>query len=50
MMAGFIVQQAGYDAAFLVLAAIAAIALLVLWKAVPESKPPRSGPQLLRLV
>ncbi|MBX8574101.1 MFS transporter [Pseudomonas cichorii] len=36
-LAGFVVQQAGYSAAFLTLAAVAAAALVLLWVAVPET-------------
>jgi predicted MFS family arabinose efflux permease len=36
-LAGFVVQAAGYSAAFLTLAAVAAAALLLLWLAVPET-------------
>jgi MFS family permease len=37
-LAGFVVVRAGYSAAFLVLAAVAAAGLLVLWLAMPESQ------------
>lgn len=37
-MTGFVVQRAGYDAAFLTLAAIAWVALVFFWLAVPETK------------
>lgn len=37
-MAGVIVVQAGYDAAFLTLAAIAALGSVLLWLAMPESR------------
>lgn len=36
-LAGFVVQEAGYSAAFLTLAAVAAAALVLLWVAVPET-------------
>ncbi|MGE1154892.1 MFS transporter [Pseudomonas kitaguniensis] len=36
-LAGFVVQQAGYNAAFLALAAVAAVALALLWLAMPET-------------
>ncbi len=36
-LAGFVVQEAGYNAAFLTLAAVAAAALVLLWAAVPET-------------
>nr|WP_225908483.1 MFS transporter [Pseudomonas lactucae] len=36
-LAGFVVQQAGYDAAFLTLAGVAAVALALLWLAMPET-------------
>ncbi|AZE55150.1 putative MFS-type transporter [Pseudomonas synxantha] len=36
-LAGFVVQQAGYNAAFLTLAGVAGIALLLLWLAMPET-------------
>lgn len=36
-LAGFVVQQAGYNAAFLTLAAVAAVALMLLWLAMPET-------------
>jgi len=38
LMAGFIVQKAGYNVAFLTLAAIAAVATAVFWFLVPETK------------
>ncbi len=38
VMAGFVVQQAGYDAAFLTLAAIAGVAFAFFWLSVPETK------------
>jgi MFS family permease len=45
-IAGFIVDMAGYNAAFLFLAAVALVALLLFWIAVPETgRPSRSvGP------
>jgi MFS family permease len=36
-LAGLVIQQAGYSAAFLTLAAIAAVAFVLLWVAVPET-------------
>ncbi|GFM57848.1 MFS transporter [Pseudomonas cichorii] len=36
-LAGFVVQEAGYSAAFLTLAVVAATALVLLWAAVPET-------------
>nr|WP_240202421.1 MFS transporter [Pseudomonas sp. ICBG1301] len=36
-LAGFVVQQAGYNAAFLTLAFVAAVALVLLWLAMPET-------------
>ena len=36
-LAGLVVREAGYNAAFLTLAAIAAVAFLLLWFAVPET-------------
>lgn len=36
-LAGIVVQEAGYSAAFLTLAGIAAVALLLLWVAMPET-------------
>ena len=38
-LSGLIVVQAGYDAAFLALAAIAAVGGLLFWWAMPESRP-----------
>lgn len=38
LMSGFLVEKAGYNFTFLVLAAIAAVAVAVLWFFVPESK------------
>ena len=37
-LAGMVVQAAGYDAAFLTLAAIAAAAFLLLWLTMPETR------------
>lgn len=39
LLAGFIVKYAGYQAAFLSLAAVAAVALLIFWTLMPETKP-----------
>jgi MFS family permease len=36
-LAGFVVQQAGYNAAFLTLAGVAGVALALLWLAMPET-------------
>nr|WP_282445897.1 MFS transporter [Pseudomonas sp. EYE_354] len=36
-LAGFVVQQAGYNAAFMTLAGVAAVALALLWLAMPET-------------
>ncbi|KRP59370.1 MFS transporter [Pseudomonas trivialis] len=36
-LAGFVVQQAGYNAAFLTLAGVAAVALALVWLAMPET-------------
>ncbi|WP_448654305.1 MFS transporter [Pseudomonas fluorescens] len=41
-LAGFVVQQAGYNAAFLTLAGVAAAALALLWLAMPETLAKRS--------
>ncbi|QKQ73158.1 MFS transporter [Nostoc sp. TCL240-02] len=38
LLAGVVVQRAGYNAGFLMLAAIAAVALAVFWLCVPETK------------
>ena len=38
LLAGFIVKYAGYQAAFLSLAAVAAVALLIFWTLMPETK------------
>ncbi|QNH08046.1 MFS transporter [Pseudomonas sp. B11D7D] len=37
-LAGLVVQSAGYDAAFMTLAGIAALAFLLLWLAMPETR------------
>jgi hypothetical protein len=37
-LVGFIVVQAGYDAAFLTLATIAALGAVVFWLAMPETR------------
>ena len=39
LMAGFLGQKAGYNVGFLTLAAIAAVATMVFWLLVPETKP-----------
>jgi hypothetical protein len=39
-VAGLIVVTAGYDTAFLILAALAAMALLLVWVAMPETRGP----------
>ncbi|MCF5725029.1 MFS transporter, partial [Pseudomonas syringae] len=36
-LAGFVVQQAGYNAGFLTLAGVAAVALVLVWLAMPET-------------
>jgi MFS family permease len=41
-VAGLIVRSAGFDAAFLTLAGIAAAALLLFWLGVPETRPARA--------
>jgi MFS family permease len=38
LLAGLIVEYAGYQAAFLSLAAVAAVALLIFWTLMPETK------------
>jgi MFS family permease len=38
-LAGFLVVRAGYSAAFLVLAAIACVGLVLFWRAMPETRP-----------
>jgi MFS family permease len=38
LLAGYVVKNAGYNAGFLMLAAIAILALAVFWFAVPETK------------
>ena len=45
-LAGFVVQLAGYDAAFMTLAGVAAVALALLWLAMPETlaKPTITSP------
>jgi MFS family permease len=43
-VAGFIVDKAGYNAAFLTLAAIASAALVLFWLAVPETRPSSREP------
>jgi MFS family permease len=43
LLAGLIVEYAGYQAAFLSLAAIATVALLVFWALMPETKPAATG-------
>ncbi|MDF5718423.1 MAG: MFS transporter, partial [Rhizonema sp. NSF051] len=40
LLAGYIVQHAGYNAGFFSMAAIAVVALAVFWFAMPETKPP----------
>ncbi|MEO8493358.1 MFS transporter, partial [Pseudomonas sp.] len=45
-LAGFVVQQAGYNAAFLTLAGVAAAALALLWLAMPE---PLQKPSFARI-
>jgi predicted MFS family arabinose efflux permease len=42
-IAGFVVESAGYSAAFLTLAAIAALAFLVLLLLMPETGPARTS-------
>jgi hypothetical protein len=42
-VAGLIVVRAGYDTAFLALAALAAMALLLVWVAMPETRGSQSG-------
>ncbi|KTC64287.1 MFS transporter, partial [Pseudomonas fluorescens ABAC62] len=37
-LAGFVLQQAGYNAAFLTLAGVAGVALVLLWVAMPETQ------------
>ncbi len=37
LLAGFVLQKAGYNVGFLMLAAIAAVALAVFWFFVPET-------------
>jgi MFS family permease len=43
-LAGLVIREAGYSAAFLTLAAIAAVAFLLLWFGVPETLGFKSGP------
>ncbi|HEY8460763.1 MAG TPA: MFS transporter [Blastocatellia bacterium] len=43
LLAGLIVGYAGYQAAFLSLAAVAALALLIFWTLMPETKPAPTG-------
>jgi MFS family permease len=43
LLAGLIVEYAGYQAAFLSLAAVAAVALLIFWTLMPETKPTATG-------
>jgi hypothetical protein len=43
-LAGLIVLGAGYSAAFLALAAIAASGLMLFWRAMPETRDLRSAP------
>ncbi len=43
LMAGFLVQKAGYNVGFLTLAAIAVVAFVVLLFFVPESKTDKTG-------
>lgn len=43
-LAGLVIREAGYNAAFLTLAAIAAVAFLLLWFGVPETLGFKSGP------
>ncbi|MHC5824958.1 MAG: MFS transporter [Nostoc sp.] len=38
VLAGFVVKSAGYNVGFLILAAIAVVALAVFWFCVPETK------------
>ena len=38
LLAGLIVEYAGYQAAFLSLAAVATVALLIFWTLMPETK------------
>src|SRR6185437_1942164 len=39
-LAGYVTDSVGYGAAFLLLAGIAALGLAVLWRALPETRPP----------
>jgi MFS family permease len=43
LLAGLIVEYAGYQAAFLSLAAVATVALIVFWTLMPETKPAATG-------
>src|SRR5262245_41710005 len=43
LLAGLIVEYAGYQAAFLSLAAVAAVARLIFWTLMPETKPAATG-------
>ena len=43
LLAGLIVEYAGYQAAFLSLAAVATVALLIFWTLMPETKPAATG-------
>ena len=43
LLAGLIVEYAGYQAAFLSLAAVAAVAFLIFWTLMPETKPAATG-------
>jgi hypothetical protein len=43
LLAGLIVKYAGYQAAFLSLAAVATAALLIFWTLMPETKPAATG-------
>ena len=42
-VAGLIVVRAGYDTAFLALAALAAMALFLVWIAMPETRGSQNG-------
>jgi MFS family permease len=43
LLAGLIVEYAGYQAAFLSLAAVATVALLIFWTLMPKTKPAATG-------
>jgi predicted MFS family arabinose efflux permease len=43
LLAGLIVEDAGYQAAFLSLAAVATVALLIFWTLMPKTKPAATG-------